>query len=135
MTRAARVRAGDGFSPAQRAELERTVDAADRLTGLRFYLHVGRLDGGRPGAEALLAARGELAPVTVLVAVDPVARDLHIVTGSVAGARLDDRTCALAALTMTSAFSAGDLVAGIRDGVTLLANHGRNLAVRHLDTV
>ena len=68
-------------------------------------------------------------------AVDPVARDLHIVTGSVAAGRVDDRTCALAALTMTSAFSAGDLVGGIRDGVTLLANHGRQGAVRHLDTV
>ena len=129
------MRAGDGFSSAQRAELERAVDNADRTTGLRFCLHVGRIEDGRAGAEALLARRGSLAPVTVLVAVDPVARDLHIVTGSVAAARVDDRTCALAALTMTSAFSAGDLVAGIRDGVTLMANHGRAGAVRHLDTV
>jgi hypothetical protein len=129
------VRAGDAFNDAQRAELERVVANADRLTGLSFLLHVGRLDGGRAGAEALLAGSGDRAADTVLVAVDPASRDLHIVTGSRAAARIDDRTCALAALAMTSAFAAGDLVGGIRDGVTLLANHGRAGAVRHLDTV
>ena len=129
------MRAGDGFTDAQSAELARVVANAERLTGLSFLLQVGHLDGGRAGAEALLAGCGDNAPRTVLVAVDPGARDLHIVTGRRAAARLDDRTCALAALAMTSAFSAGDLVGGIRDGVTLLANHGRQGAVRHLDTV
>jgi hypothetical protein len=129
------VRAGDAFSDAQRAELERVVTNADTLTGLSFLLHVGRIDGGRAGAERLLAGCGDQAQRTVLVAVDPASRGLHIVTGRRAAERLDDRTCALAALAMTSAFSAGDLVGGIRDGVTLLANHGRQGAVRHLDTV
>lgn len=131
----ARVPAGDGFSDAQRAELERVVEDADRLTGLSFRLRVGKVDGGREGAQALLAACGADAPRTVLVAVDPAERDLHIVTGRDAAVRLDDRTCALAALAMTSAFSAGDLVAGIRDGITLLANHGRSDQVRHISTL
>lgn len=129
------MRAGDAFTDAQRAELARVVSRADRMTGLRFCLHVGAIDGGREGARTLLAARGTEAPDTVLVAVDPVHRDLHILTGARAAVRLDDRTCALASLAMTSSFAAGDLVGGIRDGVGLLAAHGAGGAVRHLDTV
>jgi Domain of unknown function (DUF5130) len=128
------VRAGEAFTADQRAELDRVVAAADSATGLRFCLHVGPLEGGRSGAEALLAARGSLAPDSVLVAVDPAARDLQIVTGSRAAQRIDDRSCALASLAMTSSFSAGDLVGGLRNGVQVLADHGRNATRRHLDT-
>jgi len=71
---------------------------------------------------------------SVVVAVDPGARSLEIVTGRTAAAMLDDRTCALAALAMTSSFSAGDLVGGIRNGLQVLADHGRNARTPHLDT-
>ena len=93
------------------------------------------LDGGRADAEALVAARGAEAPRTVLVAVDPPARALEIVTGSAASAVLDDRTCALASLTMTTSFAAGDLVGGLVRGLQVLSDHGRAVAHRHLDTL
>ncbi len=125
---------GDGFTRSQRSLLAQSVESADRSTGLSFQLVVGSLEGGRAGAEALLAARGASATDTVIVAVDPVARSLEIVTGVRASRRIDDRTCALAALAMTSSFSAGDLVGGIRNGLQVLSDHGRNSVPRHIAT-
>lgn len=125
---------GDGFTDAQRTRLAQAVVATEQAIGLHVVLRVGRLDGGRAAAEAVLAARGESAPASVVVAVDPTARALEIVTGSRAAEVLDDRTCALAALAMTSSFAAGDLVGGIRNGLQVLADHGRNLRTPHLST-
>ena len=131
----ARVQPGDGLTDAQRARLARAVETADRATGLDFLVRIGVLDGGRADAEALVAARGAEAPRTVLVAVDPPARALEIVTGSAASAVLDDRTCALASLTMTTSFAAGDLVGGLVRGLQVLTDHGRAVVHRHLDTL
>ena len=131
----ARVQPGDGLTDAQRARLARAVETADRATGLDFLVRIGVLDGGRADAEALVAARGAEAPRTVLVAVDPPARALEIVTGSAASAVLDERTCALASLTMTTSFAAGDLVGGLVRGLQVLSDHGRAVAHRHLDTL
>lgn len=133
--RVARVPPGDGLTDAQRARLAHAVETADGATGLSFLVRVGVLDGGRAAAEALLAARGADAARTVLVAVDPPARALEIVTGSTASTVLDDRTCALASLTMTTSFAAGDLVGGLCRGLQVLADHGRSVAHRHLDTL
>ncbi len=130
----ARVPAGDGLTDAQRARLADVVADADAATGLSFVVRVGELAGGRARAEELVSERGSLATDTVLVAVDPLARTLEIVTGARAGAVIDDRTCALASLTMTTSFAAGDLVGGLRRGVQLLADHGRAASRRHLET-
>jgi hypothetical protein len=110
------------------------VADTERATGLRVLLHVGRLEGGRAGADALLSGCGGDAPSSVVVAVDPAARSLEIVTGALAAVVLEDRTCGLAALAMTSSFSAGDLVGGIRNGLQVLADHGANARTMHLDT-
>lgn len=126
--------AGDALNADQRARIERAVDTADRATGLSFVVRVGALEGGRAQAEAMLAARGATAHDTVLVAVDPLARALEIVTGSRASTVLDDRTCALASLTMTTSFAAGDLVGGVCRGLQTLTDHGRHTVHRHLDT-
>lgn len=129
------MRAGDGFTPAQQAQLARAVDAASASSRLAFRLYVGALDRGRATAEAMVADRGPDGADTVLVAVDPGARGLEIVTGSRAAAAVDDRTCGLAALAMTSSFSAGDLVGGIRNGIQILADHARSARTRHVDTL
>ena len=124
---------GDALSDVQRSRLARSVASAEQATGLYVRLHVGRLDGGRAGAEALLAEGGATARDTVLVAVDPAARGLEIVTGTRATSQVSDRTCALAALAMTSSFAAGDLVGGLVNGLQILADHGRRQHVRHLE--
>lgn len=118
--------AGEAFTARQREEIERAIRFATRDCGLRFSVYVGGLgDQSRTQAERLHAALGADAPVAVLVAVDPGARRLEIVTGAEARRRLDDRSCTLAAASMTSAFLAGDLVGGIVHGVQMLAEHAR----------
>lgn len=125
---------GDGLTDAQRARVARAVDSADAATGLSFVVRVGVLDGGRAEAEALVASEAD-PHGTVLVAVDPLAKRLEIVTGRRAAAVLDDRTCALASLTMTTSFVAGDLVGGVCRGLQVLTDHGRAVVHRHLDTL
>ena len=128
------VRPGDGFTDDQRARLARSLAATESATGLNVVLHVGPLAGGRAGALALLASCGEAGDASVVVAVDPTVRGLEIVTGRQAAVVLSDHTCALVALAMTSSFAAGDLVGGIRNGLQVMADHGRNARTVHLDT-
>jgi uncharacterized membrane protein YgcG len=64
-----------------------------------------------------------------LIYVAPGERQLEIVTGKTCGRRVTDRSCALAALSMTTAFSGGNLVGGIVTGVRMLSESaGRELA-------
>jgi len=129
------VRPGDGFTDEQRARLAQSVATTERATGLTVVLRVGALEHGRASALALLAGCGAGADTSVVVAVDPAARGLEIVTGRGAAQVLDDRTCALVALAMTSSFPAGDLVGGIRNGLQVMTDHGRHARTLHLDTL
>ena len=70
----------------------------------------------------------------MLVAVDPGARRVEVVTGSEVRRRLDDRAAGLAAMTMTSAFQAGDLAGGIASGVLALAEQRPHPESLHTDT-
>lgn len=120
------------FSASQRSDLQRTVDRAREISGLCFGLRVGPLPEGRDSAIAAHAQLSDPARA-VLVAVDPGARMMEIVTGSAVSMHLDDRSCELAILAMRSGFLAGDLVRGIKDGVDLLAQHARFPRVLNLD--
>jgi hypothetical protein len=122
------VPAGEALSEAQRGRIARAVDAADAATGLRFRVVVGDLGSEESSLQPPLRSG-------VLIAVDPVGRRLEIVTGSDAARQISDRTCALASLAMTSSFAAGDLVGGLRNGLQVLADHGRRDDTRHLDTL
>ena len=107
---------------------------AERASGLSYVVWVGSTDEDlRVHAERLHAGSGAAADDTVLVAVDPGRRSLEIVTGATARRALDDRSCALAALTMTSCFAGGDLVGGVVQGLASLADHARTPQVLHLD--
>lgn len=124
--------AGSALSDEQSTEIERQLRQARQETGLRFSVWLGEApEQTRSYARRLHAALGRDAPSAVLVAVDPVARRLEIVTGREARRRLDDRTCALAAMTMTSAFSAGDLAGGITSGISMLSGHARQQPILH----
>lgn len=123
--------AGDAFSPAQRHEIDRAIRDAETLCRIEFSVFVGRAEGEtRPFAERLHAAL--TAPDrSVLLLVDPAAKILEIVTGTEADRVLDDAEVRLAALTMQTAFAAGDLVGGITAGVHQLAEHARRPLLRH----
>jgi hypothetical protein len=47
---------------------------------------------------------------------------LEIVTGEHTAKRLPDRSCALAALSMTASFNGGDIVGGVVNGLRMLAD-------------
>jgi uncharacterized membrane protein YgcG len=125
---------GDAFSPKQYDEIVRAIRLAHKQSQLPVSVYVGTLEGDtRAMAQRLHAALGAPAPATVLVAVDPGARRLEIVTGTSVRRRLDDRAASLAAMTMTSAFQAGDLSGGIANGVLALAEHARAPKSLHTD--
>lgn len=120
------------LSAAHRYELGRVVQAARSVCGYGFGVFVGPLPDGRDSALAHHAALPDAASA-VLVAVDPSARTIEIVTGINTRSSLGNRACEFAVLAMKSCFVADDLVGGLREGVTLLAAHARHPQVMHLD--
>lgn len=125
--------AGEAFSARQQEDVVRAIRLARQQSQLPVSVYVGTLEGdSRTAALRLHAALGDEAAQSVLVAVDPGARRVEIVTGPEVRRRLDDRAAGLAAITMTSAFQAGDLSGGIASGVLALAEHAH--APRSLHT-
>lgn len=123
--------AGD-VTESQRVELEELLRHAERQSGLTYSLYLGSWQGGRAGAESMLDRLAD-PDHSVLVAVDPAARELEIVTGRLARIALDDRACGLAALSMTSSFTSGDIMGGLRDGLAVLGEQGRRMRSEYVD--
>jgi hypothetical protein len=120
------------ITDAQRKELQGILERARTISGFAFALYVGPLPAGRSSALDRHSALRDPAS-TVMVAVSPVERVLEIVTGENVAVDLDERACQLAALSMTTALAAGELVAGVREGIVMLAEHARHPRVLHLD--
>lgn len=121
-----RVMPGSGadapFTPRQLERIDEALTFASRDAGLTFSLYVGALEEPtRDTAERMLGELPNPAD-SVLVAVSPGQRVLQIVTGIDAFERIPNRICALAALTMRAAFSSGDLVGGIVNGIRILSD-------------
>ncbi|HVA59104.1 MAG TPA: DUF5130 family protein [Mycobacteriales bacterium] len=122
---------GEPFTDGQLAEVDRVLAAASAETGLLFSVFVGEPEGTpRDAAETMHAALGPTAASAVLVLVAPGSRRLEIVTGRDVRHRLPDRVCGLAALSMASAFTGGDLVGGITSGVLMLAEAAGRVPVQ-----
>jgi hypothetical protein len=108
------------FTARQLARLDEALTLSSRETGLVFSLYVGALSAPtRAHAEALFE---KLTDNSVLVAVSPGQRSMHIVTGPRSADRLPNRACALAALAMRASFANGDLLGGIVTGLRMLAD-------------
>lgn len=109
---------------------QRIMDAIDtcrRENGLDVSVLVGdlvldELGAFRAGAERLHAALGSRSATAVLLVVAPGQRRVEIVTGPGVRRRVPDRVCALAVLSMTTAFTGGDLAGGIVDGIRQIAD-------------
>jgi hypothetical protein len=123
--------AGTTAAPAPAALIEsvqirRAITQAEKRTDLNWSVFIGTLgDNPRAQAEARHAELGPAAAKSVLIAVDPIARRLEIVTGTHARTLLDDRSCALAAASMTSTFAVRDLDGGIAYGILAMVEHVR----------
>ena len=125
--------AGDGFTYDQQRQIERARERARDETGLPFHVYVGPI-GSEPRVDAQrLHRRLPDSPHAVLVAIDPRAHVLEIVTGAAARRILDDKSCALTAMTMQTLFEAGDLVGGIVRGLYQLGDHARQPETLHTD--
>jgi hypothetical protein len=127
------VPAGELLTPGDRAAIERAVRNAEISSGFDFSVYVGACDGdAREHAEGLHDRMSD-PPRAVLVLVDPVARLLEIVTGPDVRRQLDDAEVGLAALSMQTAFAAGDFAGGISTGLQQLADHARRPPMLHTD--
>jgi hypothetical protein len=114
-----------GFSAGQRVSLDQAIRAAEQVSRLEFSVFVGTADGEpRRFAERLHAALSTPAR-SVLVMVDPGARAIEVVTGGEVRRVLGDHEVGLAVLEMRTEFAGGDLVRGLRRGITMLAGYAR----------
>lgn len=119
---------GAGLTLRQQERVEHALENIRAENGLDVSVLVGdlelpSLDQFRAAAEKLHAALGEdRAETAVLVVVAPGQRRVEVVTGSAVRRRVPDRVCALAVLSMTSAFSGGDLSGGLVDGLRQIAD-------------
>ena len=121
------------FSWHELARLDEALTMSSRETGLRFTLYIGDLGKQtRVRAEELHARSGGNPTESVLIALSPGQRVVEVVTGAGAARRLPDRACALAVLSMTGSFAAGDLVGGIVNGLRQMSDQaGHPAALRH----
>ncbi|MGN6607182.1 MAG: DUF5130 family protein [Jatrophihabitans sp.] len=112
------------FTATQLTRLDEALTLSSRETGLVFSIYVGELQAPTRGhAEALFE---RLNDNSVLLAVSPGQRALHIVTGPESSQRLPNRACALAALAMRASFANGDLTGGLVAGLRSLADYAGN---------
>jgi uncharacterized membrane protein YgcG len=122
------VAAGEGLAPGQQERIATAIDRARAENGLDVSVIVGDLEIDdltqfRAGAERLHAALGtERSSTAVLLAVAPGQRRVEIVTGPGIRRRVPDRVCALAVLSMTTAFGGGDLTGGVVDAIRQIAD-------------
>jgi hypothetical protein len=122
---------GDGFSSAQQAEIDRAIRAAETSCRFEFSVYVGAVDGPTHPVARRLHASLSSPDRSVLILVDPAARAIEVLTGSVVRRSLSDDAVRLAVAGMQSAFAGGDLVGGIKHGVGQLAESARQPQTLH----
>lgn len=113
------------FTSRQLLRLDDALRKADETTGLTFSVYVGPLDEPTREHAQRLHQQVPGTARAVLIALSPNQRVLEIVTGPQARPQLPDRDCELAAASMTSAFSGGDLAGGLLAGLAQLANRAK----------
>lgn len=132
--RAAPVPAGEAFTVDQRQEIDRAIREADRISGREFSVFVGSSEGNSRKAAEVMHSELPRPGNSVLIHVDPVQRTIEIVTGADVRRTLSNGQVALSALTMQSAFQAGDLTRGLRSGIVQLAELATPVTSLHTET-
>ncbi|WP_238343146.1 DUF5130 family protein [Nocardioides cynanchi] len=113
------------FNASQRVAIDQTIRAAEQVSRFEFSVFVGNAEGEpRQFAERLHAALST-PDRSILIMVDPGARHLEVVTGPEVRRLLSDHEVALAVLEMRTEFAAGDVVRGLRRGISMLAMQAR----------
>lgn len=118
--------AGESLSVSELARIKRAVRNAETSSGLTFSVFLGLAEeDSRAYAERLHSALDDPTH-SVLVLCDPVFRALEIVTGAEARRNLDDVECGLAAASMETSFTGGDIVGGLVVGIQQLGEASRS---------
>lgn len=105
----------------QHRRIVRSVEDAERATGLQFCVYLGPTnDNSRAHAEALFETAGLHTRPAILLLVAPEARRVELVTSPEIRERVSDETCASAIAEMTRFFSRSDIAGGIVAGTHML---------------
>ena len=113
------------FTANQRVALDQAIRAAEQVSRFEFSVFVGTVEGDPRAYAEHLHARLATPERSVLVMVDPLARIVEVVTGVEVRRNLSDQEAALAVLQMRDDFVHGDLVVGLRRGLSMLAMAAR----------
>lgn len=117
---------GTGLSARAQQRITSALATCRSENGLDVSVVVGdlTLDGTdfSTAAAQLHASLGERSRTAVLLVVAPGQRQVEIVVGAGLRRRVPDRVCSLAVLSMTAAFTGGDLTGGIVDALRQIAN-------------
>lgn len=121
------------LSAVERADLDRTIRAAEQSSRVEFSVFRG-ISEGEPRAFAQSLHAALPAPDrTVLIMLDPVARVLEVITGAEVRRTLTDREAKLAVVAMQTAFADGDEIGGLKRGINLLAEYARAPQTLHAE--
>jgi uncharacterized membrane protein YgcG len=113
------------FTASQRVALDQTIRAAEQVCRFEFSVFVGAAEGEPRAFAERLHASLSTPPRSLLIMVDPTTRTVEVVTGREVRRVLTDHDVALAVIEMSSEFAAGDLVRGLRRGISMLAMQAR----------
>lgn len=120
----AQVAAGEYFTGAERLAIHSAIHRAEIASRFEFSVFVGQSEGAEARAFATQLHNRLAAPArSVMIAVDPEANTLEIVTGGQVRREVSDGEMQLVAAEMISAFGNGDLAGGIKRGITMIAEH------------
>jgi uncharacterized membrane protein YgcG len=126
------VPAGDGFTSAQRASIDKAIRDAETTCRFEFSVYVGR-SAGEPRAYATRLLASLVKPdCSVQILVDPVAKALEVVTGSQVRRNLTDDEVRIAVAQMQSELAEGRLVEGLVRGINQLAAYARKPPALHV---
>lgn len=130
--------AGEAFGFIARQRIDEALTGFENQTGIVPSVYVGAtVDPGGAAvdvdtfATAALAQLPAAAAGVLLIVVDPGRRQTVIRTDATARERVSDESCALAALSMTTSFGAGDLVGGIVVGLRMLGDSAAPPRLEH----
>ena len=105
----------------QHRRIVRSVEEAERTTGLQFCVYLGPTsDDPRSHAEGLFEKAGLHTRPAILLLVSPEARRVELVTSAEVRDRVSDETCANAIAEMTRFFARSDIAGGIVVGTHML---------------
>lgn len=115
--------AGDLLSNADRQAIDVTIRKSEQLSRIEFSVFVGTCEGDPRAFATRLHNTLVASARSCLIMVDPNARAVEIVTGGHVRQRVSDEEVELAVAAMTTSFAAGDLVGGLRQGISMIAEH------------